>query len=845
MLSEDVDTLMFGSGVTLRNWSPEGSLKTRMFTHVNVYDARKTREGKSGLDRAGMILVALMSGGDYLPEGIPGCGPKTACEAARAGFGEELTKLGRKDQAGLTAWKVRLCHELRTNESKLFKQKHRALIVPEDFPRTEVLKYYTQPVVSTDDKIEKLRETLTWDQDIEIEALRSFVGDAFDWVCVSGAKKFVRNLAPALLVRNLRLRAESEDGHHDDPRDVAQQEATLVRNIHMRRQHVSTDKSNELRIGFVPLDLVPLDLSAEEPDPELPVEDSDSEDEALPAGDDDESVDPSPAPTGPRKKRTPPNFDPTQMDKIWIMETFVKVGVPLKFQDWDGGSRNTKKSEAARGIRSTTEKKTTNKKAPEGGMPNGALDRFTRVTKPGVNIGGRKPKRQTPKPMVMVQHLPSHLHKDREAISPASNVASRTGPTDGALETSRPVFRIPPLLPASFPPTAREPVINLLSSSPSHCASPRKRTLQKLDSDTSAITLEPADQNHPEIEYGDANHRSRPSKPKLVQPSSTSPSRRGRKRSPLRRTATVPPTLDEDDEESDCDTFILPPAKRPNMFDRTDSALALRNLRRKSSASPIPEPDRQPSTKWRTKQDKTNNIIEITSSPLQQSPHSQPATPSSALKPRNIANWLTKSPTRLPKSVLPTREERRTNSPALDEEAEAPDTPSPRRIAPVPEKPPKPRAKQQPAKAKNDKPVCASKNPLRGEETQTGHPTSDLTRGFKLPRGLNSVDAARLSSASIVKKTQASWKQRQAGKRKVRLRESLEGAWASFEDDDEGPADDSVCNRDCNDGGFLRESPNGGNRGKAKGQEASGKSERRAKEWRLSQLEVLDLTALT
>jgi Holliday junction resolvase YEN1 len=88
VLSEDVDTLMFGSGLTIRNWSPQKTGTTP--THVSLYDAVETKQGPSALDRHGMILVALMSGGDYVPEGIPGCGPKTACEAAKAGFGEEL-----------------------------------------------------------------------------------------------------------------------------------------------------------------------------------------------------------------------------------------------------------------------------------------------------------------------------------------------------------------------------------------------------------------------------------------------------------------------------------------------------------------------------------------------------------------------------------------------------------------------------------------------------------------------------------------------------------------------------------------------------------------------------------
>src|ERR1700677_2418213 len=99
VLSEDVDTLMFGSGVTMRNWSSNDKGKTP--THINLYEAEKTKNGPSGLDREGMILVALMSGGDYVPEGVPGCGPKVACEAARAGFGAELCKIRRTDKSAL------------------------------------------------------------------------------------------------------------------------------------------------------------------------------------------------------------------------------------------------------------------------------------------------------------------------------------------------------------------------------------------------------------------------------------------------------------------------------------------------------------------------------------------------------------------------------------------------------------------------------------------------------------------------------------------------------------------------------------------------------------------------
>lgn len=56
-------------------------------------------ENITGLKSEGTILIALMSGGDYIPAGISGCGIRTACEAAKAGFGRDLSRIppGRSD----------------------------------------------------------------------------------------------------------------------------------------------------------------------------------------------------------------------------------------------------------------------------------------------------------------------------------------------------------------------------------------------------------------------------------------------------------------------------------------------------------------------------------------------------------------------------------------------------------------------------------------------------------------------------------------------------------------------------------------------------------------------------
>ena len=377
VLSEDVDTLMFGSGLTIRNWSPEGS-KSKTPTHVNLYDAVKTKSGASGLDREGMVLVALMSGGDYIPEGIPGCGPKLACEAARAGFGKELCNISRSNKIQLRVWRERLAHELRTNESKFFKTKHSALVIPEDFPNPEVLGYYTHPAISGPEKLARLKSTLQWDQPINFAELRTFTADAFDWTKLGGAKNFIRNLAPAVLLQQLRLRGRPDSQATENLDEIAAEEAKLVKSIHGKRNHPSTDETTELRIAFRAAELVDIDLSIEEPDDETPQDQSDDEVEAQEVDDDDDAA---LEPTA--KKRAPSKYDPSQVEKMWILETFVKVGVPLKVQDWEESFRNPKKYNAMKAANKKAAKSSnTRRRLPKPASQTGTLDQFTRVTKP-------------------------------------------------------------------------------------------------------------------------------------------------------------------------------------------------------------------------------------------------------------------------------------------------------------------------------------------------------------------------------------------------------------------------------------------------------------------------------
>ncbi|MCJ1462061.1 hypothetical protein MMC07_000661 [Pseudocyphellaria aurata] len=369
VLSEDVDTIMFGSKMTLRNWSSEGPRGSKSPTHVNVHTANVTNEGPPALDSHGMVLVALMSGGDYIPAGVPRCGIKIACAAARAGFGQDLCRLSKEDRVGLRQWRERLQYELETNESKFFRNKQKALRIPESFPDMAVLGYYTQPVVSSAEKVARLSSEISWTANVDVAGLRSFVIEAFDWDRLSGAKKFVRGLAPPLLVHKLCLRSEVDITYHDDLEKREKDEKSLVASICGRRSHFATDATPELRVEYTPIQIVGLDLELEEKD-SLAIDGlSDSEAEHAVSVDETQHQSENAV-----KRRARPTYDPALPEKLWVLESYVKLGVPLLVENWEEALSNA--------VKASPRKPRTRTTIPKPGSKQVSLDSFTKISKP-------------------------------------------------------------------------------------------------------------------------------------------------------------------------------------------------------------------------------------------------------------------------------------------------------------------------------------------------------------------------------------------------------------------------------------------------------------------------------
>lgn len=392
-MSNDVDALMFGSTFTVMNFSKESSSGTSAATHVDCYRTQDVLGLPKNveLSRAGMILFAMLSGGDYLPSGVAKCGSKLAGEIAKAGFGEDLLEILAGDESQvemkLAEWRDRLQYELEENESGYFQSKHKAVRIPDTFPDRTILSFYANPVVSSPEEIERLRQRLAnaWDHEIDVLQLRMFIADVFDWKYRSGAKKVVRNLAEPLVCSRLRLRKPvvAKQGYGSF---VPNADAPILQRIYKSRMHYSTDGLSQLQVEIVPIDVVGLDLDAEEPNP--PPQQG-SQQEATEIGDDEEEAEVEAEPAAqtisafkqPRKR-----YDPYEPEKIWIFEAVARIGIPDVVERWE-----KEQNEKAAPKKPAPKKTTTRKKKPiDPSMKPGGILRFATVAKPGSELSPRK-----------------------------------------------------------------------------------------------------------------------------------------------------------------------------------------------------------------------------------------------------------------------------------------------------------------------------------------------------------------------------------------------------------------------------------------------------------------------
>ncbi|KAJ4326689.1 hypothetical protein N0V84_002915 [Fusarium piperis] len=448
VMSEDVDTLMFGCTKMLRQWSPQSKRQTCP-THVSLIDKEEMRLVDQGLDREGMVLVALMSGGDYDPVGIAGCGPKVAVEAAKGGFGKSLCRLKASDEKGIQAWKKSLVHELRTNESHFFKRRSKALDIPDTFPDFKILHHYTHPAVSPESDLNKIRDKIYQEREIQIEDLREFTREVFGWDYRVGAIKFIRVLSHAMLINKLL--------------NMSYDDAGYIKGITGFRSHVMSDLVPEVRMQHIPLEMVPIDLSKE-------VDESITQSRtglALNSDDDIEEAENIEEASGSKSKSKP--FDPSEPYGIWALEVLARRSVPEIVAEAEL-KHNARERALQKRKNATTRSKSGTKASgtkAKTGMPVGALDKHVQisksqpapVTKTKEDGGLARPKRPSPTRPQRRLRIPSPLEPSKQ---------QPTSPTLGspARETTPWTLGSSQVMPRPRNPPADEPETIVIISSP-------------------------------------------------------------------------------------------------------------------------------------------------------------------------------------------------------------------------------------------------------------------------------------------------------------------------------------------------------------------------------------------
>ncbi|KAH8119353.1 hypothetical protein DFH11DRAFT_440862 [Phellopilus nigrolimitatus] len=222
VMTDDADTFLFGAYTIIRNPSmrlssnkshPALNLEGKESKfHVMEYRAEDIRTNPQiGMTQGGMVLFALLTGGDY-DKGIDRFGKAVAHALARCGFGDELLNAVslRESQSlhnFLPAWRSRINAELRENRRGFLKRLFPGLSVPNDFPSLDILNKYVEPAKRTENP-PQMRAT----PELSLVQAASFCEKFFEWgTRILIVKRFRDLMWEACVIRILRRAALEQD----------------------------------------------------------------------------------------------------------------------------------------------------------------------------------------------------------------------------------------------------------------------------------------------------------------------------------------------------------------------------------------------------------------------------------------------------------------------------------------------------------------------------------------------------------------------------------------------------------------------------------------------------------
>ncbi|PPR03285.1 hypothetical protein CVT26_008119 [Gymnopilus dilepis] len=415
ILSDDVDNFLFGAVTVIRN--PSNNLsgnKARPVLNSAGKDDKNhsrvfrmddiTNHADIRLTRGGLILIGLMSGGDYQQSGLERCGIATAHALAKCGFGDSLYEasraFSRQDLSEfLVPWRHQLKEELRTNSRGMLARKQAALAnaIPETFPDIDILLSYVNPITSESMGRESNNTFLTWSKEPDLAKLAGACELYFEWGYKEAIiKRFRTVMWHSIVLRILRRAVLDLDGNSSvgsavsstphksgkttttcgtpskmiarhfssspseqrhsglDSDDEADDEERLILKIHSTREHASTDGLLEYRIEIAPKQLVELTASG-------------IKGMRVPEGPDEWASDEEEDEDGGTKKRGKGKpIDPEEHMRLWMPACMVRLVEPSlvqEFEDVQEAKRLKKLKKGTRSAEGSKEKPAKSRKA--------------------------------------------------------------------------------------------------------------------------------------------------------------------------------------------------------------------------------------------------------------------------------------------------------------------------------------------------------------------------------------------------------------------------------------------------------------------------------------------------
>ncbi|KAJ7204476.1 PIN domain-like protein [Mycena pura] len=212
VMTTDVDVLLFGAQAIVipPNKKKDGG-------NVTVYTSERVFITPTvSLSRGGLLLVALLAGGDYdKSKGIAGCGIHFALSVARhSNLGDLLLRetLNHPEvTAGFTAflerWRNAVAHEFYDDPNGYLGRKHpaisAAILTPPSFPDLDVLYAYTHPITSWSPN-HSLPDYQTWGlPQPSLTGIAKLCQLRFGWKATEISKTFTRCLYPGIVLQSL------------------------------------------------------------------------------------------------------------------------------------------------------------------------------------------------------------------------------------------------------------------------------------------------------------------------------------------------------------------------------------------------------------------------------------------------------------------------------------------------------------------------------------------------------------------------------------------------------------------------------------------------------------------